>query len=316
MAETDLDAIRKKVRRITRSPSTAQLSNADLDEYINTFVLYDFPENLRTFTLREQFTFFTEPNVDTYDSSNTDFDPNIYISVHPPLYIAGYESTYSQSETEFYRNYPLTNEISQIGTGDGATVLFSGTLTNIPVLQNQVLFSSIDGSNGGLQVNDDGAGNLTGDGTGTINYVTGVYSFTFDTAPGVSEEVFSQTRPYVASRPYGLLFFQNKFILRPVPDKVYRVEIDVYKRPTELLSANQSPELNQWWQYIALGAARKIFEDKLDMASLTQLLPIYKEQEALVIRRTADLLSNQRSATIYTENVQQLGGFGSPGGLY
>ena len=36
-----LQTIRTKVRRLTRTPSTAQLSDDDLDQYINTFVVYD-----------------------------------------------------------------------------------------------------------------------------------------------------------------------------------------------------------------------------------------------------------------------------------
>jgi len=56
--------IEKKVRLLTRLPSTAQLSQADLDNYINTFILYDFPEQLRTFNLRKPFSFYTNPGQD------------------------------------------------------------------------------------------------------------------------------------------------------------------------------------------------------------------------------------------------------------
>ena len=40
-----LRAIKNKIRRITRSPSTSQLPEFDLNDYINTFVIYDFPRN-------------------------------------------------------------------------------------------------------------------------------------------------------------------------------------------------------------------------------------------------------------------------------
>ena len=52
---TTLGAIRAKVRRLTLSPSDAQLTTAQLDEYINTYVVYDFPETLRTFNLKTTF---------------------------------------------------------------------------------------------------------------------------------------------------------------------------------------------------------------------------------------------------------------------
>lgn len=61
MATATLEEIKKKVRRLTRSLSTSILSEADLEQYINTFVLYDFPEHLRLFNLESTFEFYTEP---------------------------------------------------------------------------------------------------------------------------------------------------------------------------------------------------------------------------------------------------------------
>ena len=72
------------------------------------------------------------------------------------------------------------------------------------------------------------------------------------------------------------------------------------------------PELSEYWQYIAYGAAKKIFEDRMDQESVQLIMPEFKEQETLIQRRTIDQQSNERSATIYTENVGPTpGGFGS-----
>lgn len=305
MADSTLTAIRAKVRRLTRSPSEAQITTAEIDEYINTYVLYDFPEQLRLFTLRSTFTFYTNPNIDTYENSTTIGNQfynfkNLYITTHKPAYIAGKPAMFSQSRAEFFSMYPLNNSIASTGnTGDGATTAFTGTLTSKPVLRNQVLFSSIDANNNGLRLTDDGDGTLGGDGNGTINYVTGAYTLNFTTAPAQSEVIYSQTRPYVAAQPNSLLYFENKIILRPVPDKVYRVEFEVYKRPSELLTVGQSPELEQWWQLISYGAAKKILEDRLDTETLEQILPSFKEQEMLVERRTIVQQQKERTATIY-----------------
>ena len=40
MADSTLNAIRIKIRRITRSPSPSQISDATIDEYVNTFIHY------------------------------------------------------------------------------------------------------------------------------------------------------------------------------------------------------------------------------------------------------------------------------------
>jgi len=39
--------------------------------------------------------------------------------------------------------------------------------------------------------------------------------------------------------------------------------MEVYRRPLALLIDTQEPELADWWQYIAYGAAKKVLEDKL-----------------------------------------------------
>lgn len=299
MADTDLQAIRLKVRRITKSPSPQQLSDAEIDEYVNTFLLYSFPEELRLQTLRTNYVFYTEPYVDTYN-----FDVDNYVSVEPPVYVGGYECWYTMSQTEMYRIYPKVAFVTQVGSGDGVTTAFSFTLSATPVLRNQVTISAIDASNNGLRLSDDGTGVLSGDGTGTINYVTGAVSLTFNTAPASGSDVNAETVPYNPSRPVTVLFFQNQFILRPVPDQVYKVEVMAYENPVELIASGQSPELKAWWELIAFGAAMKIFTDRREIEQYQQYKPLYDEQLMYAVRRTIQQQTSQRSATIYTENSQ------------
>lgn len=334
-----LSNIRTKIRRLTRSPSSAQLSDALIDEYVNTFVLYDFPEHLRLFNLREVFTWYCSPYIDTYETNNTaagnPFEnfKNRYISVHPPCYVAGYQALFTQSREQLFSIYPKINQINQIGTGDGSTTVFTGTLSSIPVLANQVLFSSIDSSDNGLQLVDspivDGTTGLpTTLGTlynpydsavnaGSIDYVTGAFTATFATPPASGQAVNIQVVPYVPSLPQAVMFYEGKFTLRPIPDQPYRIDIEAYVRPTELLSAGQQPELAEWWQYLAYGAARKVFQDRMDMESLQMIEPEFKKQEALINRRTIVQNTNNRVATIYTEQSGFSGsGWGYGGGSF
>ena len=317
--------IRTKVRRITRSPQEAQLSTANLDNYINTFVLYDLPEQLRLEALRQTLTFYTTPYVDTYSTNTTDVnDPlyefkNKYVSVHQPAYIAGYPVWYTQSRQEFFASYPMTNSIQQIGTGDGLTNNFTGTLQNKPVLRNSVTFVSIDANNNAVTLKDSPINNTNGNvvvpnetiDRGDINYVTGVYDITFAQAPAAGQTVYSETVPYNANRPVAILYYNYEFTVRPVPDKAYAINLEVYTRPTELLAAGESPTLKQWWQYIALGAAKKIFEDRTKYDSLKEIMPTYEELKTLVERSTLDQLEEERTATIYTQQTSLSSG---PGG--
>ena len=79
------------------------------------------------------------------------------------------------------------------------------------------------------------------------------------------------------------------------------------------MATSDSPALNEWWQYIAYGAAKKIFEDRLDMDSVQLILPEYKKQEALCLRRTLVQYANERTMTIYTEQTQPGRGYGGWG---
>ena len=303
-----LEQIRVKVRRLTRSPSSSQLTDSDIDDYVNTFVLYDFPEELRLKTLRTIFSFYTDPYIDTYENNTTDVDDqlynfkNKYVTVHEPIYVAGNRASFSEDREEFYGIYPkVVNEVVE-GTGDAATTNFTGTLDNVPVVRNEVLFNSVDTAGDPLKVYDDGDGNLEGDvgAASTINYVTGAYDVTFSVAPDTDESVYSQTVPYSASRPIIVLFYENKFVVRPIPDKVYKIELEAYIRPTELLAAANQPDLSQWWQYISYGAAIKIFQDRSDNQAVSELMPEFKRQERLALRKTIVQMSNERTATIYS----------------
>lgn len=376
MARSSLSMIEEKVRRLTRSLTEAQLTQSQLRQYINTYVLYDFPETLRLFNLRSTFSFYTSPFVDVYtttDVSSPLYDfTNKYIITDSPVYIAGYQALYSESRQNFFSIYPMVNSIASIGTtGDGATNGFTGVINSqqanttavgsnqvISLLQNNVMFSSIDVYGNGLVMQDtpildstsglptiygslynplvynDQPYNATTNPNGYpvislptpyasqtlfpttnyINYITGQYYVTFVTAPAAGATINSQTVPTNPSLPQALLFFDGQFTVRPVPDQPYRIDMEVFVQPTELLLADQTPELSEWWQLIAFNAAKKIFEDKMDYDSLNMMMPSLKEQERLVLRRTIVQQTSQRSSTIYND---QAGGNGyGPGWNY
>lgn len=336
MSNSTLSAIRTKIRRLTRTPSLNQMSNAVLDEYINTFVLYDFPDQIRTFDLRSQFSFYTVPYVDTYPAGYfplADF-VNTNVDVFPPVYINGTKAYYTQSREQFYNIYPLNRGEKHVSTGDGVAVQFSGTITPNPLLTNNVVISyaNEDGSSesfhdipirtatgalsmGNLysQGNDPSAAPSTQNVNNYVNYADGTFVVTFISPPDDGIHIIARSRSVQPSQPQGVLFWDNTFELRPTPDDVYQVNMEVNVLPTELLTANQNPNLNQWWQYIAYGSAKKIFEDRMDLESVQMILPEMKMQERLVLRRTLVQLSNERTPTVYSEQTSLGSGTGYDG---
>jgi hypothetical protein len=315
MPDSTLSAIRTKVRRLSGNGSESQLTTPDLDQYIDTFYEQDLPSHLKLWNLHDVWTFFTEPNEDRYL-----FPVNEFYSINPPIYVDGYQSFYSQSREEFFRIYPKLSFQQTGPTGTGIAGPYNFNLTNVPVLKRDVTIYADDGSSAALTIEDDGEGNLVDVGTttfrGTIDYVTGAVSVTFSAAIPATEAIKIKYVPYQASRPAAALFFKNYLRLRPVPDQVYRVTAEVYRKPTQLLasSAGAEPDIQQWWQLIAFGAARKVLQDRLDNEALASIEPFYQEQMNLVLYRTATQLSNQRTATIFTEQLQfPAGNRGFPG---
>lgn len=177
---TTLTAIQQKVRRLVRAPSEAQLTEDQLNNYINTVVLYDFPEHLRTFQLRQPYTFWCNPYQSTYQLDIQSFGgatnaglnqlydfQNRFLTIHGPVYIAGYLTAFTQDRQEFQNSYPNTNFIQSIGvTGDGITTTFSGVIStggsvnsatvnnNMVLLKRNVMFSSIDSYGNGITMID------------------------------------------------------------------------------------------------------------------------------------------------------------------
>ena len=322
MSLSTLAQIKKKVRRLSASPSPNQLSENDLNEYIDTFYEQDFPAALKLWNTHNNYEFFTIPNEDRYS-----FDTDKYQAVLPPVYIDGLQGFYSQSREEFFNIYPKLNIDQNAGPGDGSAGPYSFTLNQLPVLKRAVTVyaTATDGSTMSASdvpnspTSDSGTwiDNVTGLAlVGAINYVTGVCTITFTTNIALTENITATFSPYTASRPSALLFFKDYFVLRPVPDKVYRVSIEVYQTPTQLMSANDHsdanfPDIKQWWQYIAIGAALKVLQDRQDMESVMNIMPIFKEQEALITYRTATQQAPERTSTIYTN--QTGGSFNSQG---
>jgi len=308
--------IRNKVRRLTRTPSVNQMSDDQINTYINDFILYDMPEHLRLFALKTTITWYTQPNKDTYATDDSlgggdplfDFD-NLYITTDAPIYINGYESGYFQDRTAFFRLFPFVNFNQKVGIGDGSTVIYSGTFSNVPILPNYVFFSSIDADNLGIRIKDipdtlnGNSGTLhdVDDNTnvGTINYLTGDWAITFNIAPANSQNITAMTVPYNPQRPVSLLYYDNTFTVRPIPDKSYPVQMEVFARPLPLLDNGETPKLEQWWQYIAYGAAKKLLEDRMDMETIQMIMPEFDKQERLVLRRTIVQKATQRAPTIY-----------------
>ncbi len=330
--------IRTKVRKITRSPSAAQISDIEINDYINTFILYDMPNMDQIFDFKRTLTFYTRAYIGDYPTNTTNVtDPlydfkNKYTTIFNPVFMGGFPGVLAQSRELFYTMYPQQNYIAALPfVGNGVTTVFTGTLPYKPVMEGYVTFSAtyIDpGTNDvvTMALRDQYFTDLNGNATttgflytpndigtprGTINYVTGVYVLGWPVAPGAGRSIMAEVVPYVAARPYSMLYFNDTFTLRPIPDFAYPVTMDVQVLPTSLFNNDIArPDIDQWWQYIAYGASKKIFEDRMDLDSVQMIMPELVNQETLSLRKTIIQQSTQRTATIYNQPMNYRYGYG------
>ena len=415
MAIATLQAIIDKIRKLSASANSFQLTDSAIIDYINSFYLYDFPAEFRALDLKDMYTFNTIRGIDTYP-----FDFDHWINVQNPCYVAKREVKLYQDVESFYYfqfnsnnhwqteetlatsssgtitnitqanpaqvtspshglstgnlvtisdvvgmteingmsspivvvdddNFTLTDIDSTLFTaytsgGTWVTNAFLGTLQKAPILrsinnnpmadtqtantgsfptgyppsftepnisriQNFLITANI--ANGQtLNITDNGAGGLIGDtGTGanTVIYDTGDINVAFSQTLPSGTEIKVLYNPVVLNIPLSILFSQNQFVLRPVPDKGYTVEITAYRLPSSLLLGTTSttspdlagrPQLQEWWETIAVGAAKKIYEDRLDMEGVSMMDKMLEERYNANETRTYANLGKRRISTI------------------
>jgi len=211
-------------------------------------------------------------------------------------------------------------------------------------VQNILITANVIGANGvgeTQNVTDDGQGNLiqifqtsnsgnqeyawtyyrqyasstpTVPGNATINYQTGeITGLIFAQAIPSGTPIQVQYNPKQFSIPLAILFFQNQFTLAPVPDAGYTIEMTCYRQPIQaLLAADQAgnPELSEWWEILAVGASKKIFEERLDSDGVIFIDKMLKERYDIIETRTYAQIGQESINTIYSDQLKYQWGSG------
>lgn len=342
-ADSTVAAITKKIRRLTSSASESALPTVDIEQAINVYYSQDFPYSIKLDQMRDVYSFYTAPNIDRYPL-NVNYD----MGMRSPVYFEGIQGSYFKDRMQFYNIWPRWPTLFMPEQGDGIKTLFTFTLPG-PFLSREVVIGTQDVSGNPVRINDNGNGVLyletpnpvvsfptettnvpgmkninTGNpgdnvviGIGAVNYVTGAMLVSFPVAPAAGQNINIWVSQYQPGRSYSLLFWNNEFTVRPVPDKVYKVEIETYLTPVQFLETTDVPILNQWWQLIAYGAAIKILQERQDMDGVKNLSIEYDRQEAMVLERQAVEEIGQRNTTLYTASQNYQGGnWGNNGNWY
>lgn len=312
MPLNDFDYISDKIRKVTGRPSTNQITDAEIIDYINSFLVYDLPLHTRLFYLKQTYSFQLTPNVSIYSIATI---KNTYSNFEPPAYIDGFQMQYMQDEQAFYQMYPRLKYSTTFATGTGIAGPYAGTYTYTPIQYGTVVISGYTAAGTTVLATDVQATATTGtfvDETGAaiagsaINYSTGVITgITFTAAIPLGNTIYIAANNYVTGRPFSVLYFNNEFRFWPFPDRAYTFQIAAWPNPTATTAGGGAlfPELNEWADVIAFGASLKIFADNLDMESYGKVQILFDESKRLAERRTLKQLSTQRVSTIYDDGM-------------
>jgi hypothetical protein len=333
-----LQDIIEKVREVSASGNSLQVTDAKIIKYINSYYLFDFPDDLRILKLKDVYAFNTIQGVDTYP-----FDFDNWSTIEAPVYCAKVQITLFQDNFN-------TQQLETFDFGDGTTGPYSGTTQASPIIRSvnnnpltdtqtsstqifpggypptfaepnisriQNILISANTATSSLHVTDDGAGNLIGDcvAGGTIDYQTGaINGLTFTQAVPDGNDINIQYTQAVLGQPYNILFFQNQFVLRPVPDQAYTVEVTAYREPSKALlgttsltapNLNGRPEQFDWWELIAFGVAKKLYQDRLDMDGVQIMDAFLQEKISEARTRTYGQLGKRSINTIYRDETNE-----------
>lgn len=339
-----------KARKLSGTATDLQLTDNQIIDYINSFYLYDFPAQFRSLKLKEQYYFTTKQGQDVYD-----FDSEGYTTVQAPAYCEQRPIQLSYNPENFWPLWQYWQYTQNVLQGDGTRGPYSGTVQSVPIIRSHrndpsavtypisrvmnILFTMNNTANfTTYNLTDDGNGNLitididgvaNGTPVGTINYQTGAFTFTLPVGYVVTagNDIVAEYNPTLMAQPQSILFFQNQFTLRPVPDKGYAISLVAYRKPSQALLGSFEgtldfdgvPELIEWWECLACGAAKKIYEDRLDTDGIAVMDKMLEERYQVAYTRTWAELGKQQMSTIFRAQLNNTaqagyGWFGSPQG--
>lgn len=301
MAEWTLADIRTKTRQVSGRLSQSELTNDEVDDYINRYFQFEFPAEVKLNRNYSWYEFNTTKNTASYDFSEN------YSNFVPEATIDRRQLEFYQDPDAFDRDNPYNVSRFSTWTGDGATTAFANTYTaQAPFLPGSVVVDDT------VEVfSDNGSGVLTGNlgGTGTVNYTTGAVAVTFNTAPTNGQVIQASFIRYQAGTPVSVLMYNNQFTFYPVPDRAYRFRIKAwglaYVKPetgankTMFTTSSDKPLQEEWGPAIAFGAARRIASDFGEMDRYAELTALYKEQINYILTRTHIDLESTRALPMF-----------------
>ena len=273
MANYSLSTILDKIRRICGIGNSYASDRLML--FIDTAYTQELPASFRALQLKDVYVFECKRNQEIYP-----FDQNRYLSPEAPCFVSK-QPVVLYLEGKYNREVVM--QTHTIGYGNGSPGPYNGIIPGTPIKKSLNSLSSVENypdqitrnllvttdDDASQTVSDDGYGTLydisSDNDAGSVNYETGDISVTFSQNVPEGSKIDVQYIPYKASKPLEISFYRNQFYLYPIPDKPYIIEITCTRTPSQALLDGGNPELNAMYEWIAFAAAKRFFEESMDM---------------------------------------------------
>ena len=287
-----LTQIRQKVRQVTGRLSPNELTNSQVDRYINKYYQYRFPAEVKLEKKHTYYEFLTVANQYVYTLPETTFT-----NYEPPATLNNLSVEWYQDPAAFHAQNHQQISLFKPWTGDGSTVAFTTTVVAFPIWPDTLVITDntevFEDTNQTYTTTDVAiTGSLNGN--ATINYSTGVINVTFNSAPADGQVIYLSYAQFVSGRPTAVLEYNSQLQFFTVPDTAYRFRIKAYKIVDPLVNSTDTPELDEWGPTIAYGAARDIHADFGEIEEYRQVTMLYKEELGYILTRTLQNLLNTR----------------------
>lgn len=292
----------QEVRTLIQFSNQSNMPDSTILKYLNRWWQISLPQGFTHFALKSEYSFMT-----VQGQCNYAFPIELYLNETGIVYCDGLPMKFYQDPNAFANLYNTnrTNTTTAVGNGTGGN--YSGTLLSAPlisgfsdafgVLHSQVFFSTKASIGTPITVYDDGLGGLQGDGVGSIDYQTGEYSILFNYDVPEGTPIYSNCTYYAQGRPFSVLFFQNTFTLRAVPDRPYLISCNAYLVPSYFTSVTQDIPISQYFDIMARGTALRIALTLKDEYQVRFLKGMYEESMTDVQNITTRQRGNQRPST-------------------
>ncbi len=300
MSTWDFEAIEDKIRALTGRPDASMMTRATILSYTNKYYQYVLPKELKIMWGYTYYKFYTQPNVDQYVGPINEFQ-----TLNPHVWADGFPLEWFLSPDTFYAQWPQQMNKAVIATGDGLTANFNFTISAYPVI-----IGSVYVSDGVSVAQDNGAGGFLAPNSGSINYLTGVVSVTFASAPAANANISVTSQTYQPNRPQSILYFQSSpladstvpardnkkvFVLRPIPDQTYEIKMEGIQLPKPFINDTDVPFREDLGPLIAYGASIEIFEDFNQTDQIAEILPGYNRYKDISMQDTYEELLYERA---------------------